>query len=940
MLYSIARSVLDNLRVGDRRVLCLDMSLNVGLRSRTCTATLLCILFFSLLPLQVSSSSTILKTDPQDSYVAVGQICSINVSIIDVVNLTGWQFKLYFKNSVLNCTEVSEGPFLSTSGSTVFLSNINNAFNSTYGVISVACSLKGANISASGSGVLATVTFDATGEANSPLDLEETLLVDEKFPPHSIPHLIIDGTVHVIGVSIAVSIQPSNMSGPSGWIDINETFTVNVTIAMVNDLAYWQVGMAFNPTVLECISFLEGPFLSSVGSTIWQPGTIDNEAGLITPYGVSLTSGGASGNGTLGLVTFKVKSTGSSVLYLQDVLLLDPEHATIAPFNLNNGYFELPSEVPNPPTAYFFYYPTAPYAGQVITFNASDSKSNDGIIVSYLWSFGDNSQGNGVLVNHTYANAGQYNVSLTVVNSYNLTGNFSRVINVAFVPQGAAIDVYTQKGGVGSNQTSDSFAPDQLVVISVYVTYNLLPIAGKIITLGLYFPNGSLAWSRASQTNDAGIALIVYLVEPEPAFGLYCIDAEANVGGTLVSDTCHFKVGWLLEIVSAVTCDRKGAPKSNFAHGEPLYVNLEVQNIRLQPMSGTVIICVFDELEHQLLFFNCNRVFPVNNTTVLLDLGSIPLQAVTGQANVTAFISEYLGGVPYCPEECCEFVIVHSYPDVAVSGLEASPLTTYAGHSVEVTVFVIDEYYVPQSFEVSVYANNTLIETIFIYDLPPYEEESFSLIWNTYPFSSGTYVLNARANVVPGEKDTNDNFFVGAVVSLSTRTIPAHDVAITDFATNKTVVGIGYFLNMSIAVENQGDFGETFNMTIYANGTQLASFHDMTLIAGNHSAMILSWNTTVFNKGLYTLTAIVETASNDSDILDNIVVCDNIVVSLPGDINGDKFVNAKDAVILGSAFTSQQGNPAFKPNADINNDGFCNAKDAVILGNFFNQSWI
>ena len=62
-------------------------------------------------------------------------------------------------------------------------------------------------------------------------------------------------------------------------------------------------------------------------------------------------------------------------------------------------------------------------------------------------------------------------------------------------------------------------------------------------------------------------------------------------------------------------------------------------------------------------------------------------------------------------------------------------------------------------------------------------------------------------------------------------------------------------------------------------------------------------------------------------------------VTLPGDINGDHFVNAKDAVALGKAFSSQQGQPNYNPNADLNNDDFINAKDAVILGKYFGQSW-
>jgi outer membrane protein assembly factor BamB len=61
--------------------------------------------------------------------------------------------------------------------------------------------------------------------------------------------------------------------------------------------------------------------------------------------------------------------------------------------------------------------------------------------------------------------------------------------------------------------------------------------------------------------------------------------------------------------------------------------------------------------------------------------------------------------------------------------------------------------------------------------------------------------------------------------------------------------------------------------------------------------------------------------------------------TIPGDINGDQYVNAKDAVILGKAFGAKRGDPRYSPNADINDDEYVNAKDAVILGTYFGQHW-
>jgi len=45
--------------------------------------------------------------------------------------------------------------------------------------------------------------------------------------------------------------------------------------------------------------------------------------------------------------------------------------------------------------------------------------------------------------------------------------------------------------------------------------------------------------------------------------------------------------------------------------------------------------------------------------------------------------------------------------------------------------------------------------------------------------------------------------------------IPTHDVAITNVKRSKTVVGQGYGLNVNVTAANQGDFFETFDVTLY-----------------------------------------------------------------------------------------------------------------------------
>jgi len=105
---------------------------------------------------------------------------------------------------------------------------------------------------------------------------------------------------------------------------VGQEFTVNVNIRDAQDVYSWQAGIVFNPDVLNCTGFFEGEFLSNVDTTFAVEGTINNTAGLITPYGYTLLGDlKASGDGRLAYATFRVKSPGVSDLHLSDVILAD-----------------------------------------------------------------------------------------------------------------------------------------------------------------------------------------------------------------------------------------------------------------------------------------------------------------------------------------------------------------------------------------------------------------------------------------------------------------------------------------------------------------------------------------------------------------------------------------------------------------------------------------
>jgi PKD repeat protein len=85
------------------------------------------------------------------------------------------------------------------------------------------------------------------------------------------------------------------------------------------------------------------------------------------------------------------------------------------------------------PVAAFTYDPTEPTAEDEVTFDASASTPNGGVLTdpsSYVWDFGDGETGTGRLVNHTYPTAGDYVVTLNVTDSQSQSAITTQTVTV------------------------------------------------------------------------------------------------------------------------------------------------------------------------------------------------------------------------------------------------------------------------------------------------------------------------------------------------------------------------------------------------------------------------------------------------------------------------------------------------------------------------------
>jgi len=192
----------------------------------------------------VAAETTVYVSPRRTTGLDIEETFSVNISVSDVSNLQGWQFLLYYESSVINAiltrdpesgnyTQVLEGPFLKAGGETfLVVADFTDNFNATHGRIIAACLLLGAaGDPQSGSGTLATISFEAKAIGNSILDLKTD-------PPYidaglvggdgkEIPHLTVAGSAHVGLYDIAItSLTPSKT--------VTNDTTLNIPVTVEN----------------------------------------------------------------------------------------------------------------------------------------------------------------------------------------------------------------------------------------------------------------------------------------------------------------------------------------------------------------------------------------------------------------------------------------------------------------------------------------------------------------------------------------------------------------------------------------------------------------------------------------------------------------------------------------------------------------------------------
>lgn len=112
--------------------------------------------------------------------------------------------------------------------------------------------------------------------------------------------------------------------------------------------------------------------------------------------------------------------------------------------------------------------------------------------------------------------------------------------------EGRLLDLYTQEGGEGPYAPGGEFTILEVVCLTSDVTYNLDPVAAKLVSFELRNPLNESVVFRVAKTNQDGIAVICFRIPPIPeSNGTWTAISIVEIAGKTVWDTISFQVSFL-----------------------------------------------------------------------------------------------------------------------------------------------------------------------------------------------------------------------------------------------------------------------------------------------------------------------------------------------------------------------------------------------------------
>jgi len=322
-------------------------------------------------------------------------------------------------------------------------------------------------------------------------------------------------------------------------------------------------------------------------------------------------------------------------------------------------------------------------------------------------------------------------------------------------------------------------------------------------------------------------------------------------------------------------------------------------------------------------------------TTRILTFGWNTTDVVKGNYRVSAIAVLPIDNNPDDNIYTDSWIEVILKNDLAVINITPSKSRVVQNSTLLVNVTVENKGNFTETFNVTVYANTTLIGTQTGITLTSRNFTTLTFTWNTIGFTRGNHLIKAVA-VLPIDNDPSDNVYTEGWVAVTFK----NDIAIISVTGGGNIDGeiavhLGWDVNINVTVRNEGVSVETFNVTVYADvnttvigneiiiGTQI----NITLAAGNSTTVTFTWSTSCVPYGNYTITARATPVPGETDLDDNTYTDGWVLVTIPGDVDGDRDVDVADQRQMQLAMFTVSGDPDWNPNVDVDCDADVDVSD-------------
>jgi PKD repeat protein len=182
-----------------------------------------------------------------------------------------------------------------------------------------------------------------------------------------------------------------------------------------------------------------------------------------------------------------------------------------------------PESVNRSPVADFSYEAS----NLTVAFNASASNDPDGTIANFSWSFGDDTEGNGMIVSHEFPANGTYQVALTVTDNGNAKNTTKKGVTVELAVEPvkeypvAVIKIVWTDNLTVNLSGEDSLAPKDGSIVSYNWSFEGGGSATGVSVTHTFAANGTYnvtltVTDNLGETNSTTIKVTVSLTPPPP----------------------------------------------------------------------------------------------------------------------------------------------------------------------------------------------------------------------------------------------------------------------------------------------------------------------------------------------------------------------------------------------------------------------------------------